>query len=56
MVKKDTGAIMCYDSDPKRLLDKLENVYKEQILPRFLKIMKGHDPDGLLESDPVTLM
>ena len=51
MVKKDTGAIICYDSDPKRLLDKLENVYKEQLLPRYLKIMDGHDPDGLLESD-----
>jgi hypothetical protein len=51
MVKKDTGAIICYDNDPKRLLDKLENVYKEQLLPRYLKIMDGHDPDGLLESD-----
>lgn len=50
MVKKDTGATICYDSDPQRLLDKLEDVYKEQILPQLIEIMNGHDPDGLLET------
>jgi uncharacterized protein (TIGR00725 family) len=54
MVKKDTGATICYDSDPERLLEKLEDVYKEQILPQLIEIMNGHDPDGLLECDPVT--
>jgi uncharacterized protein (TIGR00725 family) len=52
MVNKDTGAIICTDSDPERLLYQLENVYKDRILPRYLKIMNGHDPDGLLEPDP----
>ena len=49
LVKKETGAIVCYDSDPERLLDKLEKIYKERILPRHLKVMEGHDPDGTLE-------
>jgi len=49
LVNKKTGAIVCYDSDPERLLDKLEQVYQERILPRHLKILKGHDPDGVLE-------
>jgi len=51
-VKKETGAVLCYDSDPELLLDKLEQVYKEKILPRYLKLMEGHDPDGVLEPTP----
>src|SRR5512136_2924604 len=39
-VKKETGAVVCYDDDPERLLDKLEQVYKERILPRHLKVME----------------
>jgi len=49
MMKKETGAIMCYDADPERLLDRLEHIYKERILPRHLKVLEGHDPDGVLE-------
>jgi len=49
MMKKDTGAIVCYDADPERLLVKLEHIYEERILPRHLKAIEGHDPDGTLE-------
>jgi len=49
MMKKETGAILCYDADPERLLDKLEHIYRERILPRHLKATEGHDPDGRLE-------
>jgi len=52
-VKKETGAVVCYDDDPERLLDKLEQVYKERILPRHLKVMEGRDPDGVLEPDVI---
>ena len=48
MVNKETGAVVCYDSDPERLLDKLENIYRERILPRNLKALEGRDPDGIL--------
>lgn len=48
-VKKKTGSVICYDTDPERLLDKLEKVYQERILPRHLKALKGRDPDGVLE-------
>jgi len=51
-VNKETGAVVCYDADPEHLLDKLEQVYKERILPRHLKILEGRDPDGVLEPDP----
>ena len=47
MVDKDTGAVVCYDDDAERLLDKLEHVYKEQVLPRHLKALEGYDPDGV---------
>jgi uncharacterized protein (TIGR00725 family) len=50
-VKKKTGAVVCYDADPERLLDKLEQVYRERILLRHLKALEGHDPDGTLEPD-----
>ncbi len=49
MMKKETGAIVCYDADPERLLDKLEHVYEERILPRHLRAMEGCDPDGALQ-------
>jgi uncharacterized protein (TIGR00725 family) len=49
IMKKETRAIVCYDADPERLLDKLEHMYKERILPRHLKAIEGHEPDGMLE-------
>ncbi len=52
MVDKDTGAIIYADSNPERLLDKLENIYLEHVLPRYIKVLEGHDPDGVLESEP----
>ena len=50
IMKKETRAIVCYDADPERLLDKLEHMYKERILPRHVKAIEGHEPDGILES------
>ena len=49
MMKKDTGAIVSYDANPERLLDKLEHIYKERILPGHVKAMDAHNPDGTLE-------
>jgi uncharacterized protein (TIGR00725 family) len=49
IMKKKTGAIVCYDTNPEHLLDKLECIYKDRILPQHLKALEGHDPDGMLE-------
>lgn len=49
MVQKETGARICYDNDPERLLDQLERIYQECILPQNVRIMRGHDPDGVVE-------
>jgi uncharacterized protein (TIGR00725 family) len=49
IMKKKTGAIVCYDTNPEHLLDKLERIYKDRILPQHLKALEGHDPDGVLE-------
>ncbi|MFH0942111.1 MAG: hypothetical protein V1823_03715 [Chloroflexota bacterium] len=51
MVKKQTGSIICYDTEPDGLLDQLENIYQDHLLPRYLKIMEGHDPNGTAEKD-----
>ena len=47
--QKDTGAVICYDSDPEKLLNKLVNAYTERILPQHIKLMEHHNPDGILE-------
>jgi hypothetical protein len=49
MVNKETGAFVCYDSDPEALMDKLEAFYSEHLLPHYRREMKGHDPDGTIE-------
>jgi len=49
MIHKETNATMCYDNDPERLLSKLEKIYKEFILPRNKEMVKGYDPDGILD-------
>ncbi|GEM_PF-278043 len=53
MIDKTTGATVCYDADPERLLDQLEQVYRKRILPRHLRAMKGRDPNGVLEPTPM---
>lgn len=47
MVNKKTDAIIVYDADPESLLDELERIYDERILPLHLDIIEGHDPDGV---------
>lgn len=46
-VNKDTGASVYYDNDPVCLLDRLEQVYKETLLPHYNKLMESHNPDGI---------
>lgn len=49
IVNKETGAVVCYDPDPKGLLDRLAQIYTDRVLPRYVKALEGHDPDGVLE-------
>jgi hypothetical protein len=49
IVSKETGAIVCYHTDPVSLLDELENVYEAEILPRYRRALEGRDPDGVVE-------
>jgi uncharacterized protein (TIGR00725 family) len=49
MVNKETGAFVCYDHDPDALMDKLEHIYAQQVLPVYRDAMKDHDPDGTIE-------
>ncbi len=50
MVGKDTGAVLCYDEDPEKLLDQLEEVYRSHIFPRNISVMAtGSGPDGQLQ-------
>jgi len=46
-VNKDTGASIYYNDDPIHLLQKLEQVYRETLLPHYNKLMKSHNPDGI---------
>jgi hypothetical protein len=50
MVAKETGATVCYDEDPRHLLDKLEGIYEQHILPRHARALEqGGGPDGVAE-------
>ncbi len=49
LLDKDTGAVVCANSDPVALLDELEQVYRERVLPLYLEALEGHNPDGELE-------
>jgi len=51
MINKETEAIVCYDTDPELLLNKLENIYIRHILPEYLKVLECHDPDGDLDPE-----
>ncbi|MES0329760.1 MAG: hypothetical protein ABUK06_05680, partial [Dehalococcoidales bacterium] len=48
MVDKETNAIVTYHAEPERLLDQLEHIYKQHILPRYSRVLEGHDPDGVV--------
>lgn len=49
LVQKKTGSVICYNSDPEKLLNELEDIYQKHILPRHQNTIAGHDPDGTME-------
>jgi len=49
LVNKDTGAVVVCSHDPGELLDRLEHVYQEHLLPHYQKLVADRDPDGVLE-------
>lgn len=48
-IQKNTGATVVYESDPVKLLDKLEEVYRDKLLPYYNTVIANSDPDGILE-------
>jgi uncharacterized protein (TIGR00725 family) len=51
MIEKNTGAVVSYDSDPEKLLSKLEDLYRELLLPQHTRLMELHNPDGVPSPD-----
>lgn len=49
VMNKETGATIISDPHPVHLIDRLERAYRENILPHYVELMNGHDPDGELE-------
>lgn len=49
MVNKKTGAVIRKNPDPAALMNELERAYRENVLPRYMAALEGHDPDGQLE-------
>ena len=49
VMNKETGATIISEPDPVRLVERLEDEYKKAILPRYLELLNGHNPDGELE-------
>lgn len=50
LVNKKTGATICYDDDPERLIGTLENIYFKNIRPRHTRLLEEHNPDGEIET------
>ncbi len=51
MVRKSTGSIVVYDKDPVSLLNKLEKIYEEKIIPNYQTLLLNYDPDGILDDN-----
>ena len=49
MMNKQTEAIVCYQSDPETLVERLEGIYTATIFPHQLELRTKHNPDGDLE-------
>jgi uncharacterized protein (TIGR00725 family) len=48
-INKQTGATVVYDPEPIKLLERLEEVYRERLLPYYTTVIANSDPDGVLE-------
>ena len=51
MVNKDTGSVIVHDKDPIYLLDKLEKIYEERIVPNYQTLLLNYDPDGIIDEN-----
>ncbi len=49
-VRKETGAVLVSSPDPRDLLDQLEQLYEDQLLPRYESLMVDQNPDGVIQS------
>ena len=49
VINKETGARVIGHSDPVKLVDLLEAAYVSYVLPGYLSLIEGYDPDGVLE-------
>ena len=51
VMNKETGAIIISDPHPGHLMDRIERVYNERILPRYEELLGDYNADGQLEPD-----
>ncbi len=49
VINKETGARVIGHSDPLKLVELLEEAYLSHVLPGYLELIKGYNPDGELE-------
>ncbi len=49
VINKETGAKVIGHRDPVKLVELLERAYVDHVLPKYLKLLEGHNPDGELE-------
>ncbi len=48
-INKETGAKVVYDDDPAKLLDKLIEVYRQELFPYYQTVIANADPHGEME-------
>jgi uncharacterized protein (TIGR00725 family) len=49
IINKETGATLVSDDDPVKLIDALEHVYHDHVLPGYQDVLRDHNPDGVMQ-------
>lgn len=48
-IEKHSGAVVVGSPDPAELIDKLERLYEERLLPSYIKLLETHNPHGEMD-------
>lgn len=49
-IRKNTGAQVVTDTDPKALMEKLHKIYRKKLLPYYRTVAANRHPDGYMEA------
>lgn len=48
-IEKQSGAVVAASPEPAELIDKLEKLYEERLLPSYIRLLETHNPHGEMD-------